>query len=107
MKKRLPKFRSEAEEAAWWDNNQEKAAAWLEEAAAKGQLRSVEDVVKLPPKVSRWWYGAVRLPAREVRRAKRLAARRGIAYETLVRNLFQEALDQAESRGGRRRKVRA
>lgn len=39
----------------------------------------------------------LRLPVEDVARAQRLAARKGLGYQTLVKTLLREALDRAES----------
>ncbi len=46
---------------------------------------------------ARWNFGTLRLPVEDVARVQRLAARKGLGYQTLVKTLLREALDRAES----------
>jgi predicted DNA binding CopG/RHH family protein len=73
-----PEFRSEAEEAAWWDQNQELIADLLIKHGRRGAV---------PTKNI-----SVRLPVSDIERARRLAEERGIGYQTLIKTLLHEAL---------------
>ena len=45
-KGKIPKFRSEADEAAWWYAHREETARWMEEAAANGQTTTLAEVLQ-------------------------------------------------------------
>jgi len=73
-----PEFRSEAEEAAWWDQNQELIADLLIKQGRRGAV---------PTKNV-----SVRLPVSDIERARILAEKRGVGYQTLIKTLLHEAL---------------
>jgi hypothetical protein len=83
----VPKFRSETEEAEWWDQHREETAQWMEEAAAAGQTTTLSAVLKRArersghtPTVT------LRLDPSDAARARTLAARRGIPWELISRH---------------------
>jgi predicted DNA binding CopG/RHH family protein len=73
-----PVFRSEAEEAEWWDKHRELIGDLLLKHGRRGALptRNV----------------SLRLPVTDIERARRLAEKRGIGYQTLIKTLLHEAL---------------
>jgi predicted DNA binding CopG/RHH family protein len=93
MKKTIqpPTFADEGEEASWWASRQGRAflkqkSAEPQEKVAKGsrlvgQLNSVASVQI-----------ALRLPGPDVKKARELATRKGIGYQTLLKMLVHEGL---------------
>ena len=79
----IPRFRSEAEEAAWWDAHPEVITKAFEHAYGKPGSRASRPVT-------------IRLPVEDVARAKRMASRKGLGYQTLVKTLLHEALNREE-----------
>ncbi len=75
----IPRFRSEAEEAAWWDAHPEVITKAFELAYGKAGRRATRPIT-------------IRLPVEDVARAKRMATRKGLGYQTLVKTLLHEAL---------------
>ena len=73
-----PEFRSEAEEAEWWDKHQDLIADLLLKHGRRGAV---------PTKNI-----SVRLPVTDIERARKIAGKRGIGYQTLIKNLLHEAL---------------
>lgn len=73
-----PEFRSEAEEAAWWDKHQDLVADLLLKHGRRGAV---------PTKNV-----SVRLPVTDIERARKLAEKRGVGYQTLIKTLLHEAL---------------
>jgi predicted DNA binding CopG/RHH family protein len=73
-----PSFRSEAEEAEWWDRHQDLIADLLLKHGRRGAV---------PTKNV-----SVRLPVTDIERARRLAEKRGVGYQTLIKTLLHEAL---------------
>ncbi|HTX35320.1 MAG TPA: hypothetical protein VME43_09865 [Bryobacteraceae bacterium] len=73
-----PEFRSEAEEARWWDRHQSLIADLLLKHGRRGAVptRNI----------------SVRLPVTDIGRARKLAAKRGVGYQTLITTLLHEAL---------------
>ena len=98
MKKReIPRFESETQEAEWWYRQRDRTARWMEEAVAAGETTTLPKVLErsrtraLPrPAVS------MRIDPLDVARARALAARRGLPYETYLRKLLRQALDREE-----------
>jgi hypothetical protein len=90
-----PKFRTEAEEAAWWDSHPELILKAVERAYGK---KAVELVLgeSAKPKHPPTKTVTIRLPLDDVARAQRLARRKGLRYQTLVKTLLHEALRQEE-----------
>ena len=92
---KTPKFRSEAEEADWWDTHPEAILNAVERAYGKKAVeRFLEGgpTPKRPPTKT----VTIRLPVEDVARARRLAARKGLGYQTLVKTLLHEALRREE-----------
>src|ERR1051326_8936764 len=77
----FPSFRNESEEAAWWDAHPEVISKALEKAYGK----------PLPTQSV-----TIRLPAEDVAKARRIAAAKGLRYQTLVKTLLHEALAREE-----------
>ncbi len=99
-KSNIPKFKSEAEEARWWDQHRKETAHWMEEAAAAGQTTTLADVLGrarqrggATPTVS------IRIDPDDITRARALAAKRGLRYQTYLKMLLHEALLREERRG--------
>ncbi len=74
----MPEFRSEAEEALWWDQHQEVIADLLVKHGRRGAV---------PTKSI-----SVRLPVTDIERARRLGEKRGMGYQTVIKSLLHEAL---------------
>jgi predicted DNA binding CopG/RHH family protein len=90
----IPSFASEEEEAAWWDAHPEALTERFQTAAQQGRVRRLSQTT-LP--------GAsetvtIRIPDPELKRARELAARRGLRYQTYIKMLLHEALDAEEKR---------
>jgi predicted DNA binding CopG/RHH family protein len=95
---KMPKFANEAEEADWWASRegreflkQKPAATPKKSRAAKGsrlvgQLNRTTSIQI-----------ALRLPEPDVTKARELATRKGIGYQTLLKMLVHEGL-QREAR---------
>jgi predicted DNA binding CopG/RHH family protein len=73
-----PEFQSEAEEAQWWDRHKELIADLLLKHGRRGAV---------PTKNV-----SVRLPVTDIERARKLAKKRGVGYQTLIKTLLHESL---------------
>jgi hypothetical protein len=96
-KPRVPKFRSESEEAEWWDRHRAETARWMEDAVAAGQTTTLSAVLErarrrssVTPAVS------IRMDPDDIARARSLAAKKGLRYETFLKMLLHEALQRKE-----------
>jgi predicted DNA binding CopG/RHH family protein len=74
---RTPRFRSEAEEAAWWDKNLDRI---LEEGLDR--LRSKQTLKAV----------TMRLPEGDMALARTIAAKRGLHYQTYLKTIIHSAL---------------
>ena len=90
-KKQIPKFNSEAQEARWWDTQAGRIARDLEAAVGAG-----EDLTAQPAALLRVAATAknitIRLPLEDLEKARALARRRGLRYQTYVKMLLHQAL---------------
>ena len=99
-RRKLPKHwgecRDEAEEARWWDAN---SGRILDEAVRKGTLKitTLEEMVREAKRRMRPGHQptrqlTLRLPVVVIAAAKAQAARAGVPYQTLMRNVLAEGL---------------
>ncbi len=86
-KKRLaiPKFRTVAEEAQWWDSHPKVATEIMHRAIKSGKARRA-----VPLKTV-----TMRLPVPDIETAQDLAQRKGIPYQTYTKMLLRVALEKA------------
>jgi predicted DNA binding CopG/RHH family protein len=97
MEKRiLPDFKSEAEEAKWWFDNQDELLKDFQQAAAEGRLGrgSAARIGAIPTTT-------IRLHPNDIALAREQAGERGLKYQTYLKMLIHEGLHK------RRSKVRA
>ena len=80
----IPKFKTEAEEAAWWDSHPEIAAEIMKQALKSGAARR-----KVPLKTV-----TMRLPMADLATAQDLASRKGLPYQTYIKMVLHEALQE-------------
>jgi len=90
----IPKFATEEEEAAWWDAHPEVLTERFETARQRGQVRRLSQT-NLPGTSETL---TIRIPPEELTRARALAAKRGLRYQTYLKMLLHEALDAEEKR---------
>ena len=97
---KMPKFKSEREEADWWFNNPDFALQVLQRAKAEGRLghgtarRMAE--AKAAAKST-----TIRLDANDLSLAKAQAEKKGLRYQTYLKMLIHEALGREEARAHR------
>ena len=100
----IPKFSSEAEEAAWWDAHRSEV-----EAEIRQRMKQ-----KLPLTLGRLLQGekpsqpvTLRIAKEDLEDARRLAARKGLGYQTYIKMLLRDALreDAGEGRPDGNRRV--
>ena len=96
---KLPEFATEAEEAQWWYDHREEVTKAFEEAAARGELRTGsaaklarQHTTGITPTTT------IRLDPQDISRARALAAKRGVRYQTYVKMLLHEALAAEEKK---------
>lgn len=91
-------FANEAEEAAWWEANEDALADEFEKATAEGRvgIGTVARRAALPTTT-------IRLDPDDIAKARVQAAERGLRYQTYLKMVIHEALHAAES--GRKSKA--
>ena len=93
MPPKFPKFRNESEEADWWASPA--GRAFVKQKSAKAQSKGTKTggsslVAKLNKKRS--VQIAIRLPEADLAQARKVAERKGIGYQTLLKMLVREGL---------------
>jgi predicted DNA binding CopG/RHH family protein len=86
-KRVLPDFASEAEEAAWWDSNQDELFKDFERAAAEGRLGrgTTARLAGIPTTT-------IRLDPADIAMARAQAEKKGLKYQTYLKMILHEAL---------------
>ncbi|MGA3262556.1 MAG: hypothetical protein ABSC47_00765 [Terracidiphilus sp.] len=84
-------FANEAEEAAWWEANEDRLADEFEKAMAEGRIASGAIVITGDSSVAK-----VRLDPDDIAKARVQAAARGLHYQTYLKMIIHEALRKAE-----------
>ncbi len=85
-------FANEAEEAAWWESNEDALADEFEKATAEGRvgIGTVAKRAALPSTT-------IRLDPDDIAKARLQAAERGLRYQTYLKMIIHEALRAADS----------
>ncbi len=83
-----PDFKSEKEEAEWWDNNEALILREFEEAAANGTLThgTLAKRLGITPTTT------IRLDQNDIELARNQAEKRGLKYQTYLKMLIHQAL---------------
>jgi predicted DNA binding CopG/RHH family protein len=84
----IPKFRTEAEEAEWWDSHPQVVTDLLKRAIKSGQARRA-----VPSKSV-----TMRLPVPDIETAQKLAQQKGLPYQTYIKMLLHAALEKERRR---------
>jgi len=90
----VPKFSSEAEEASWWDAHRSDVEAEIRRRMKQKRpltLGSLLQGAKPSQPVT------LRIAREDLDTARRLAARKGLGYQTYIKMLLREALAENES----------
>jgi hypothetical protein len=87
-KVRIPKFKSEKQEAEWWDAHPEVITRLFLQAKREGRLR------RLPPARGTTKSVTIRLAVHDVEKAQELAEKRGLPYQTFIKTLLHQALEK-------------
>jgi predicted DNA binding CopG/RHH family protein len=85
----IPKFSSEAKEAAWWDAHRSEIESEIRQRVKQKRpiiLGNLMQGAKPSQPVT------LRIPKDDLETARRLAARKGLGYQTYIKMLLREAL---------------
>ena len=96
----MPKFKNESEEADWWASPA--GRNYVKRKSAEAQSKGIgvtgsSLVAKLNRKSS--VQIAIRLPEADIAQARKLAERKGLGYQTLLKMLVHEGLVREGRRG--------
>ena len=83
----ISKFRTEAEEAQWWDRHPDVATKIMKRALESGKARR-----RIPLRTV-----TMRLSVPDIEAAQELAERKGLPYQTYIKMLLHEALSKETS----------
>lgn len=85
----IPKFSSEAEEARWWDAHRSEIEAEIRQRIKQKRTLTLDNLFR----------GAkpsqpitLRIPREDLETARRLAAKKGLGYQTYIKMVLREAL---------------
>src|SRR5262245_16447509 len=94
---KIPKLKNEAEEAQWWDERKSMVEANLRDALRAGtaQRGAAQRLVREARESKNI---TIRMPLRDIERARVLADKKGIGYQTYMKILLHEALEREEKR---------
>jgi len=90
---KVPRFRSEKEEAEWWDAHPEVITALFLKAKKEGKIKRLPSVRGATKSVT------IRLGISDVETAQELAAQRGLPYQTYIKALLHQALERERVTG--------
>jgi predicted DNA binding CopG/RHH family protein len=95
-KRKVPRFQTEREEAAWWNRNRAELDKDSVQAARKGKLKRL-DPAALRARVSATTKViSLRMLEDDLALAREQAAAKGLPYQTFLKSLLHEALRRAE-----------
>jgi predicted DNA binding CopG/RHH family protein len=85
----IPKFSSEAKEAAWWDAHRSEIEAEIRQRMKQKRPLTLGNLLR-GAKPSQ--PVTLRIPKEDLEKARRLAAQKGLGYQTYIKMLLREAL---------------
>ncbi len=96
---KVPKFATEAAEARWGDRNakmveKELVTALRTGTAQRGTAQRLVQEARESKNIT------IRMPVTEIERARTLAEKKGIGYQTYMKMLLREALDRETRKAG-------
>jgi predicted DNA binding CopG/RHH family protein len=87
-KHKMPRFKSEQEEATWWDAHPEVITELFLKARKEGRIK------RLPVVRGETRPITIRMPVADVEVAQEIAERRGVPYQTYIKGLLHKALER-------------
>jgi predicted DNA binding CopG/RHH family protein len=88
VKRTMPGFKSEQEEAAWWDAHPEVITELFLKARKEGRIKRLPVVRGVTKPVT------IRMPVADVEAAQEIAHQRGVPYQTYIKGLLHQALER-------------
>ena len=94
-RKKIPVFRTDAEEARWWDRHRAEFDRDFITAAKSGRLRRLTQKKLAARLKAATRVISIRVAEEDLTLARRQAAEKGLAYQTYIKSLLHEALRDA------------
>ncbi len=97
----IPKFRTESDEADWWASTAGRnyVKRKSRELHAKGIEMAGSRLVAQLSRKGKSTQIAIRLPEADIAQARKIAERKGVGYQTLLKMLVHEGLQREGRRG--------
>jgi len=92
-KSKMPSFKSEKEEATWWDAHPEVITELFLKAKKAGKIRRLPVVRGATKPVT------IRMPIADIETAQDLAEKRGLPYQTYIKGLLHQTLERERKAG--------
>ena len=89
----VPRFKSEKEEAEWWDAHPEVITTLFLKAKKEGRIKRLPVVRGATRSVT------IRMPIADIDVAQELAEKRGLPYQTYIKGLLHQALERERKLG--------
>jgi len=89
----IPRFKSEREEAEWWDAHPEVITELFLKAKKEGKIKRLPLVRGATKSVT------IRMPIADIETAHDLAEKKGLPYQTLIKGLLHQALERERKAG--------
>jgi predicted DNA binding CopG/RHH family protein len=87
----IPKFSGEAEEAEWWDAHRSEIEAEIRQRVKQKRPLTLDNLLR-GAKPSQ--PVTLRIPKEDLETARRLAAKKGLGYQTYIKMVLREALEK-------------
>ena len=84
----IPKFKSERDEAQWWDAHPEVVTALFLKAKKEGRLERLPRIRGATKSVT------IRMPITDLETAQEIADKRGLPYQAFIKGLLHQALER-------------
>jgi predicted DNA binding CopG/RHH family protein len=89
----VPRFKSEKEEAEWWDAHPEIITELFLKARKEGRIKRLPVLRGATKSVT------FRMPIGDLEAAREIAERRGLPYQTYIKGLLHRALERDRKAG--------
>jgi predicted DNA binding CopG/RHH family protein len=94
----IPNFASEKEEADWWYDHREEVSGDFADAAAKGELRNLREVLLQDHSLTlAEAYVSIPMTADELRRVREVAASQGLGAEEFISRVVHEVVQSKQA----------
>lgn len=90
----VPSFKSEKEEAAWWEKHRGEVEADLRAALRSRKTVSLSEVIASARMKNKLLPVTIRLASEDIATARDLANDKGIGYQTYIKLLLHDALQR-------------